>query len=230
MNSISSSKNSAILLLIALIAAILFAVYYYVVTPKLDEVEAKEASISTLNDEITSIKGQITTIETKQQAAASNTLAMRKKVPQKRVIENVILNIEEIEAVTGTRIETIEFNNYDSLVLDSAITDPNAPVVEEGQPTDENAEEKPAEPPTSTIAKESLPPELKLVTFSIEVAALDFESLQDFLKEIENIERVMKIDTFDFSLPGEDDKYQKDADPTVTATIQVTTFFYEGEH
>ncbi|KOS69315.1 hypothetical protein AEA09_12595 [Lysinibacillus contaminans] len=240
MNSITSNKNSAILLLTALIAAVLFAVYYYVLTPKLDDVKAKESTVSTLNQEITSLQEQIAIVEETQQSSATNNVTLRKKVPQTRAIEKVLLDIAEIEAVTGTLVESISFNNYDSLVLDSTITDPNAPVVDEDapvtdgdttdtQPTEEDPEATTDELPVSTIAKESLPAALKLVTFSMDIAALDMKSLNSYLQEIEKIERIMKIDALDISLPGEEDKFQEDADPTVTATIQVTTFYYEGE-
>ncbi|MFJ7661153.1 potassium transporter [Lysinibacillus sp. NPDC097162] len=234
----TSSKNSAILLLTALVAALLFALYYYLLTPKLEEVEAKERDVSALQQEIATIQEQIAALDTIQQSHGVSVLSLRKKVPQTRAIEGVIRNIEEIEAVTGTRVEAVEFNNYDSLVMDSSIIDPNSPANEEQavtaqQPT-ENSEQADSEEgdnalPTSTIAKESLPAELKLVTFSIDVVAIDTKAMLEFLKEIEKIERVMKIDTLDITLTGEEAVFEEDADSSIKATVQVTTFYYEGE-
>lgn len=234
----TSSKNSAILLLTALVAALLFALYYYLLTPKLEEVEAKERDVSALQQEIATIQEQIAALDTVQQSHGVSMLSLRKKVPQTRAIEGVIRNIEEIEAVTGTRVEAVEFNNYDSLVMDSSIIDPNSPANEEQavtaqQPT-ENSEQADSEEgdnalPTSTIAKESLPAELKLVTFSIDVVAIDTKAMLEFLKEIEKIERVMKIDTLDITLTGEEAVFEEDADSSIKATVQVTTFYYEGE-
>ncbi len=242
----TSSKNSAILLLTALIAAILFALYYYIVTPKLEEVNTKESSINSLQQEISTIEKEITIIEENRKSSDIGILALRKKVPQTRAMEEVIRNIEEIEAVTGTRVENVDFNNYDSLVID-AIIDPNAPdsggkedgtgepaAETEEQATTDNKEETATpqtdkELPISTILKESLPEELKLVTFSIDVAAKDSQTMLEFLKEIEKIERVMKIDALDFKLVGEEAKFQEDVDSTVNATVQVTTFYYEGQ-
>jgi len=234
----TSSKNSAILLLTALVAALLFALYYYLLTPKLEEVEAKERDVRALQQEIATIQEQITALDTVQQSHGASVLSLRKKVPQTRAIEGVIRNIEEIEAVTGTRVEAVEFNNYDSLVMDSSIIDPNSPANEEQavsaqQPT-ENSEQADSEEgdnalPTSTIAKESLPAELKLVTFSIDVIAIDTKTMLEFLKEIEKIERVMKIDTLDITLTGEEVVFEEDADSSIKATVQVTTFYYEGE-
>lgn len=239
----TSSKNSTILILTAFIAAILFALYYYIITPKLEEVDAKESSISSLQQEMSTIQKQIALIEEKGNSASASNLSLRKKVPQTRAIEEVIRNIEEIEAVTGTRVEAMDFNNYDSLVMDSTMTDPNSINSEEQadlkqsaneaeeQAVDKNDEtpEVKEKIPTATFSKDSLPKELKLVTFSIDVVALDNEAMVEFIKEVEKIDRVMKIDAIDFTLTGEEEKFQEDADTTLKSTIQVTTFYYEGQ-
>lgn len=239
----TSSKNSTILLLTALIASILFALYYYILTPKLEEVDAKESSINSLQQEISTIQEQIALIEENGKSSSTSNLTLRKKVPQTRAIDEVIRNIEEIEAVTGTRVEAMEFNNYDSLVMDSTLTDLNSTNSEEQADTqqstteaDEQAVAKNGETPevkdklpTATFTKDSLPKELKLVTFSIDVIALDNKAMVEFIKEIEKIDRVMKIDAIDFTLTGEEAKFQEDADTTLKATIQVTTFYYEGQ-
>lgn len=240
MNSITSNKNSTILLLTALLAAVLFAVYTYVLTPKLDEVAAKESTLNFLNQEITSLQEQITLIDETQQSSISNRLTLRKKVPQTREIEKILLDLAEIEAVTGTLVESIQFTNYDAQVVESTVTDPNAPVVDqettqgtsatEEQATDDQSTTDGTTEPSSvsSIAKESLPAQLKLVTFSFGIVALDMQAVQNFLQEIEQLDRVMKIDTLSISSPGEEEQLQEDADPTVKATVQVTTFYYEG--
>ena len=245
----TSGKNSAILLVGALVAGLLFAVYYYVVSPKVDEVEAKESSITALNTEISTITEQMALIEEERDLATTNLLGLRKKVPQTRGIENILRYIEEIEAVTGTRVESISFNNYDSLVSGAGLIDPNAPVVEEGAEgaadgttdgqTPEQAAKAPAEGgtlaseeqvevPVSTILPEALPAELKLVTLSIDVISPKFAQLQEFIREFEKIDRVMKVDTFDFALPKEQELVLKNPNLEVSSTIQITTFYYEG--
>lgn len=239
----TSNKNSTILILTTLIAAILFALYYYIVTPKLEEVEAKESSNIALQQEVSTIQEQISLIEKNGKSNRTSNLTLRKKVPQTRAIDEVIRNIEEIEVVTGTRVEAMDFNNYDSLVMESTITDPNSTNSEEQADTQQSATEADEQAvakndetpevkdkiPTATLNKDSLPKELKLVTFDIEVVALDNKAMVEFIKEIENIDRVMKIDAIDFTLTGEEAKFQEDADTTLKATIQVTTFYYEGQ-
>lgn len=252
MKSGSSSKNTVYILIGVLILALLFAVYYYLILPKLNEVEAMESSVSTLNSEIASIHEQIATVEADRETSSPNILALRKKVPQTRDIESIVRGIEEIEAITGTRVESISFNNYDSLVSGAGLVDPNAPIAptaeeqaaaeaeaEEGTttegetPTEEtttDGETEVAETPVSTITPESLPAELKLITLSINVLAPDFETLQEFIAEFEKVDRVVKVDTFNFSLPGEEENISEDPNLEVSSTIQITTFYYEGDN
>lgn len=228
MNKLTSSKNSSILLLVALTVALLFALYYYLLLPKLDEVEAKASNINQLQQQITEIEGQLTKLDEVQGELVTNILTLRQKVPETRAIEKIILDMAEIEEVSGTRLESLNFNNYDTAVAQSEVTEPN--MVEKAQ-AEVNGEQTEADEnlPVSSIAKETLPAELKLVTFSVEVAALDFTALDSFLKEIEKLERVMKTDMISFSLPGEQDQLDEDADLTLQATVQVTTFYYEGQ-
>ena len=234
---LSSSKNSGPILIAVLVAALLFAVYYYIVLPKQEEADMLESSVNSLRSEDSTLNEQIVSIQEEQSRESSNEFALRKKVPDNREIDELLLNIEEIEYVSGSRIQSISFNNYDSLVSASTLTDPNA-VTE----TEENAEgqteaseeqttdtttEQVTTTPVSTIAVETLPPNLKLITFNVDVESPNHDKLKQFIKEIERLERVMHIDTVGYNLPGEENTFAEDASDIVAATIQVTTFYYE---
>ena len=235
-----SSKNSGTILIVSLVLALLFAIYYYVLLPKQHEADIVEISVNSLRSEISTLNEQIASIQEEQSHESSNEFALRKKVPDNREIDELLLNIEEIEYVSGSRIQNISFNNYDSLVSASGLTDPNAVTAteenadgqteaSEEQATDTTSETEEQMPtmPVSTIAVESLPTNLKLVTFEVDVASPNYEKLQQFVKEIEQLERVMHIDTIEYALPGEENTYGENASDIVSATIQVTTFYYE---
>ena len=236
MNSISSSKNGTLLIVIALVMALLFAMYYYVVKPKQDEEQMIRSEINSLHTEIATIEETIATNQSQQSQTNENEFVLRKKVPDNREIDELILSIEEMQYVTDSRIQSIDFNNYDALVSSSGLQDPlSTPETEEGAVSDltqsaidqTEGTEGSEELPVSTIAVETLPPSLKLVTFNINVAAPNDVNLLQFIEEIEKKERVMRIDIIDFALPGEEDKFTEEASEIVTADIQVTTFYYE---
>lgn len=136
----------------------------------------------------------------------------------------MLLNIEEIEYVSGTRVLNINFNNYDSLVSESMKQEQTAPE-ENTDGEEEEGEEK--ETPISSIDISTLPSELKLITFVLDVEAPDYNSLLTFIEEIENLERIMHIDALNFELPGEESVIQNEEE-TVTVSVQVTTFYHEG--
>jgi hypothetical protein len=230
-----SGKNSTTLLLIVLIAALLFAFYYYIILPKKEGVESLESSIESTRSEISSLEQQIEEINASKNLDQATIFEMRKKVPQTRNLDDLVLNIEETQYVSGTKILSIDFNNYDTLVADSGFDRPDASAEEdesdgenEGTSQGENEEES-DEAPVSPIDNESLPPELKLITFEIDVQSPDFQHLVNFIKEIEKIERIMHIDIIDFSLPGEENEFAENPEDSIEATIQVTTFYYEGD-
>ncbi|MDN4495518.1 potassium transporter [Ureibacillus aquaedulcis] len=241
---LSGNKNSSLLLLVALIAALLFAIYYYIVLPKQDNVETLKGSVTSLQTEITSLEGQIATMKEESTTQVSNVFEIRQKLPQSREIDQLLLNLEEIEFVSETRITSIGFNSYDALVSESAIV----PVPEE-EATTETVEDQSSgaevagtkeivegeeagdtvETPVSEIAAQTLPPELKLITFNLEIEAPEDRNIQQFIEEIENLERIMHIDTLSYTLPGEEDEFDEGATEVINASIQVTTFYYEGE-
>lgn len=254
MNSISSSKNGTLLLVIALAMTLLFAVYYYIVKPKEDEAQTIRSEMNNLETEISSLEQSLAELNTQHLQTDVNEFALRKKVPENREIDALILAMEEIEYVTGSRVQSIEFNNYDALVSSSGLQDPlYTPEPEEGAAVGDGSESSETtestesaddpgqaentettdgtapteELPISTIAVETLPPSLKLVTFNVNVVAPNNVNLQQFIEEIEKNERVMRIDIIDFALPGEEDQFAEEASEIVTASIQVTTFYYE---
>ncbi|AVK83328.1 hypothetical protein C3943_06985 [Lysinibacillus sp. B2A1] len=223
-----NSKKSGILLLVLLIASLLFALYYYVILPKKDEVRAKEASIQSLQTEIKSLEQSLTSFDEQLEVPMQETLEMQKKVPSARAVEQVLRDMVEIEEVTGTRMESLTFNNYDEPVANANVDQTNTVAEAEAKVNEEN-QENTETPPVSTIAQENIPPELKLVTFTFDIGALTFDSMVTFLKEVEKLERVMKIDTINMTIPGEQEKLDKEADHTIKATVQITTFYYEGQ-
>lgn len=47
-----------------------------------------------------------------------------------------------------------------------------------------------------------------------------------FIREVGGLERIIKIDVVQLSQPGEEVKFAEVVDYTVSASLQLTTFFY----
>ncbi|GLC87259.1 potassium transporter [Lysinibacillus piscis] len=221
-----SNKNSAPILLSALVLVLLFALYYFIVLPKKDEVQQLQNNITVLQQDMTNLQTQITMQKSTEKNTLENVFALQKKVPKDKDIAKLLLNLEEIELLSTSRIVGMQFNNYDAIVNESTLQDPSQPAEEEQANSSEN---ETAEPPTSTIAIDTLPPELQMMTFNIDMAAMDADKLTIFLKELEALERVIRIDHVELALSGEEAELAETAPKAPTAKIQATTFYYEGE-
>lgn len=248
---LSSSKNTQVLLLVFLVAALLFAVYYYVVLPKQSEVDSLNRAITSLESKIELVQSTIDQRESQTKNSTPNLFTLSKQVPQSREVDKLLLNIEEIEYVTDSIVIGIIFNDYDSSAADSdlQITSPESTTDDqtgtesiqnpntnagalgetntgtqdtEGQMVNESAS------PISSLTG-TLPPELKLITFNLEVVSPNYNQLLQFIDEFEQLERIMHIDSIYYSLPGEEIQFEEAAKQTVFATIQVTTFYYDGK-
>ncbi|MGM9950399.1 MAG: potassium transporter [Lysinibacillus sp.] len=239
---LSGGKNSGPLLITALVLALLFAVYYYVVLPKQGEAEVKRSAVDNLNREISAMREQIALIDEEKNGIINSGFTIRKKLPASREVNQLLLSFEEAEYISGSRILGISFNNYDSLVSTSGLVEPNeeAPVegsteentnagMADGDGTDEtdSGTTDQQEEPVSMMSPESLPENLKMITCEIEVESPDYEQLQQFIREIEGLERIMHIDALEYTLPGEEEMLTEEASSVVSANIQVTTFYFE---
>ncbi|HWI48719.1 MAG TPA: hypothetical protein VNU45_10910 [Rummeliibacillus sp.] len=85
--------------------------------------------------------------------------------------------------------------------------------------------------PVSPIASSSLPDSLKLLTMNLSVSATDKKEIKEFLKEIETLPRIMRIDSVSYATPNTEvtDSSTDTKEDQLQATIQLTTFYYVGQ-
>lgn len=227
MNDLFSNKQTGYLVISALIAVLLGALYYFLVYPMSEEKNSKEVTISTVRSEIALLDSQLTAPV--EEGEDKNSFQLEEKVPLTRELDMLIKSIEEVDLVSEAKIESIEFNNYDEIVADSTLV----PSEEEASPETDDADteeiegEQPAETPVSPVANSTLPPQLKLITFNINILTKDYDHLNTFIKELESIERIKRIDQIEFLLPGEESLLELDYKEAISARIQVTTFYYD---
>lgn len=236
MNELMSNKKTATLVIAAFIALILGAIYYLYIFPLNEEKNAKESTVLTVQSEIAVLEEQLVAPVVVEDESEEQAFDLNKKVPPTRGLDELIRSIEEVELVTESIVESIDFNNYDGVVAESAL----APTeTEEGPETTETTETTEGaaetevttdtETPVSPVAGIVLPPQLKLLTFNISLLTKDYDHFKLFVEELEALERIVRVDQLSFSMPGEEQFYEMDSDETIAAEIQVTTFYYDEE-
>lgn len=222
--------------------ALMFALYYYIVLPKVDERATVQSQVDTLNSEIATMTTEIQAIEKKnEEMKAPNIFMLQKKVPQQLDLEEIVRDIEEVEAVTGTRIVSVEFEQQDGDKSDKEGTEDfietqekvaeAAAVAQESNPltTGEvgGATTETTESTAPVFLKDELPSGLNYISFSITVITPDYKKLQEFIDEFEKMERIFKVDAISFELPGEAELLQTESASSIQSDIQLTTFYYE---
>ncbi|MFC4356011.1 hypothetical protein ACFO0S_13195 [Chryseomicrobium palamuruense] len=244
MDSIRENKRAAILLGGALIALILAGVYYLYILPLQDANDAKRNANNLLQAEVDILRSQVAEPEA-ELPNQDEPYELMKKVPQGRELDKIIRTIEEIELITETRVGSISFNTYDEagsagfteaeeeeVVSEEPEEQAEDPAVDEETPepgdssTEAREEAEEEATPVSTISAANLPEELKMITISLNVTAETEQQLVDIIKEIEQVERVYRIDTLTLALPNEEQLATPDIETLVTATLTVTTFYY----
>ena len=227
MNDLFSNKQTGYLVISALIAVLLGAIYYFLVYPLNEEKNSKEATISSVRSEIALLDSQLTSPV--EEDEDQNSFQLEKQVPLTRELDKLIKSIEEIDLVSEAKIESIEFNNYDEVVADSTLvpSEEETSTETDDVAAEEIEGEQLAETPVSPVATSTLPPQLKLITFNINILTKDYDHLNTFIKELESIERIKRIDQIEFLMPGEESLLNLDFKEAISARIQVTTFYYD---
>lgn len=220
------NDNKTLVLLLGILAlVILGALYYYVVYPKMEHEKRIASSIEQLAVDNRHLKEDILAYAELDEDA-EDTFDLRKKLPGNRNVSELLLSLEEAELVSEAKIQSIAFNNYDGLVSESGYGVTGEEDVDEAGETEGQEDD---EIPETKIDIETLPTALKLLSFNVQVEVQDYDHLLTFIREVEAIERLKRIEDIAFSSGGEADLKGAEADEAMVVTLQVTTFYSEEE-
>lgn len=220
------NDNKTLILLLGILAlVILGALYYYVVYPKMEHEKRIASSIEQLAVDNRHLKEDILAYAESDEDA-EDTFDLRKKLPGNRNVSELLLSLEEAELVSEAKIQSIAFNNYDGLVSESGYGVTGEEDVDEAGETEGQEDD---EIPETKIDIETLPTALKLLSFNVQVEVQDYDHLLTFIREVEAIERLKRIEDIAFSSGGEAELKGAEADEAMVVTLQVTTFYSEEE-
>ncbi len=238
-------ENKRISVLILIILFLLLALFYFFfILPKKDEIGTKEQNIQQLKTEIRTMEAKLGELE---EGGGENTNRLERKIPLSRSLDELLLHLEEVEMVSGSRIEGIYFTDYDGEMMDLEAFNKEETEAgnvetdeEEIQNTDVEPEDGDAKTDqgqkteievTETELAGALPENVRYITLVLSVQAPDFKHFKTFLKEVEKLERITNVDTLTFAQPVEPVQSGRKTDNTIlTSEIQLTTFYFDPEY
>lgn len=235
MTSLANNRKSAYILIGVLVFALLFSIFYYVIYPKMEESNLLKYQIADARDKEATLAKQLGAIKKEQQANKKSINELKTKVPLTRELSNILNSIEQVELVSETKVLDVTFNNYDTAVKESIQTAEQPVTSSTGVETQnqspstdaENSDNEEVVTPVSPITSSSLPETLKLMTMKLSISAQDKEEIRAFLKEVEVLPRIMRIDSVEYEVPNIDVQSSETVEG-LEATVQLTVFYYEG--
>jgi len=238
MNDYIQENKRAVILLTVVLFLLTIVLYYFLLRPQMidlsnkrDDVEAMEEQLRELEQKITSYQENGLDIEVEQ-------LLLEKKVPTERKLDEYIISLQRLEAITDSKIEKIEFV-YDS---NFEIDEETSEGTEEGsEVTEENSEENEAEDVleenendesedeinVDPVILNEKPEELQIITVKLTAISPDFEDFIKLLELIENDERISIVTNLQFNKLTEDDIFLVENPlDIIPFEAELTTFYY----
>lgn len=197
---------------VIVIGAITFSAYYLYIVPIKNSVEQKKTELKLANQELTIIQNKLK--QTNDQTILS-TMELQKQVPVKRLLDQLLLNIEKAEIVSGTNIIEIKINGTEQdEVIDVTVEKSDSGSSEQN----ENEETKSKEDVT-------LPNGIKKTSIILIGEAESYFDLEKFLYELQDMKRTVKIDQFSFT--GLDEIYSVDqTEQVIDFEVAISAYYY----
>lgn len=223
MNNLFQENKRPFTILLVLLLLLTIVLYFLFLRPLIANVKKQQVTNTSLASEIEVLDARIQALNEQE----IDTTELELKVPLTRDLQALVLSLENIEEVSGTKVGSIRLNYNDGLpnidIDDDESSDTN--VVE----SEENAED--IEEIPNVIPIEDKPERLKMISLRLDVYAPDFEHVKHFIREIEKLKRLTIISRAEFSLPDQlnDDEEQVDQDEEqelMEFTIDLITFYY----
>lgn len=138
-------------------------------------------------------------------------VGLSEKVPLARSEESIVLDLEQSALASDTVLESIHFN-YDGVP---------AELEDEEIGTNESNEETPA----GEVYPSYAPLGLQSIMVELSIHSKDYESMLLFIREMESVDRIYKIESFAFTGFNEGDERVGPMEDMLTYTVQLVSYY-----
>lgn len=225
---------------------LVFTTYFFFFRPLAADLQTADSQETELQKEIVELQEREEQLEM-ESIEGNRDLEMLKQeriIPNTAELESFLLTLNEIELISNSRIDKMSFG-YDGempereaeeeqeeevTTEEEAENGEESREIEASEETGEAAEmlENVDEEQESVIEMTEMPEGLRSITVMLEIQSPDYEHFQLFLQEIEKQERAMVVTNLEFEKPAERELVIEESSETITAAIDITTFYYEG--
>lgn len=222
----SKKESITLVLLVLLTVTSILGGYYLYLDPKNNKIETQKSALKAEQEVLTALQKQK---QAESSITAESIAALQQKVPVKPQLEQIILDLEKAEVLSGSVIKNMSFTETDVAQPEAAAPPENNEAAEgnenkEGtenteknqnaneQENDQNNEESDESNNDTTnqnnasnaenIAKyvpAPLPAGVKKLTVTLQVESSNYDELRGFIEALEALPRTIVVETVSFS-------------------------------
>lgn len=215
MNNILEEKKSFIILLAVILFLLVGLFYVYKVMPVKDEIANLERTVSSTQADIALLESALNKTDEGAEESLDEYLD---KLPLSPAEDEIVRELARVESASNSSISSITFNTGDIALTEQDFN--NLQFEEtEGVEDAENAGTN-----NTTTDYTGIANQLKSTQVQLSVTSPNYDAFLQFLKGIEDLERITRIENLSFSNPTE----EEGASP-ISFSLQLSAFYYAGK-
>jgi type IV pilus assembly protein PilO len=197
----SKQQVVILLLLLVVLGAVFAGLYFYMLYPRYQQIEQ-------LTDTVTSEKKILAAIKAdaakQRDELPESIVALQKKIPVKPMTEQLLLDLEKAEVVSGSTISNMSFSEGEKVAAETNASSNGA---------------------SSSSSSSPLPDGLKKVTVQLTVQSPSYYQMERFLQTLENLDRIVSIESLSFAGNPELTSVDTKVNP-LAYSLTVSAFYY----
>ena len=189
---------------IILLILLFVGIYFFVLYPKIGLIDQKETELNMQQQLLATLESKI--VETNENSIESTT-TLQQLVPVKPLTEQLLLDIEKAETVSGSFVVSMSFADEEMTVEEGAVVEGGQANAggEQGVETDaelkgmakDSAEKVNGD--EQAPAENSLPNGVKKVTVTMDIESPTYFELETFIRTLESSSRITVVEAIDFT-------------------------------
>jgi type IV pilus assembly protein PilO len=201
-----------------LVIFLIFGAVWFFYLPVKNQKESLQSEIQTETKLINALDSKISSI---QQDSFENSSSLQQKVPVKPMTQQLLIDLQKAEIVSDSLITSIEFTEG-AMALPVTGETTGTAIEETAEPTNDGT---PSTNPDGAVV--SLPQGLQKLTATMSVEAKSYFEIEEFIKKLEELHRIVEVEQISFSGPPEIQQYQDDVE-NIQLNIVVSAFYLPG--
>jgi type IV pilus assembly protein PilO len=222
------SKRQILLLFLALIimGAFFAVLYLYTLKPLYSRIDELNATVSNEKQLLAALQAQVA----KQQTDITESVVeLQKKVPVKPLVEQLLLDLEKAEVVSGSFISSMVFNETAEINTSEQQAEANNTDAQgtENETKPSITEQSPQQSQHQAQTSPALPSGLKKISVQLTVQSPAYYHLERFLETLERLTRIVSVEALSFTGNPELISIDTEVKP-LTYSLTVSAFYHPG--